>query len=48
MILQGVFKMFFLKAVLVVLSLIVLYVVLNDVSNFEERSVTTHAVHSNR
>ncbi len=40
--------MFFLKAVLVVLSLIVLYVVLNDVSNFEERSVTTHAVHSNR
>ena len=48
MILQGVFKMFFLKAVLVVLSLIVLYVVLNDVSNFEERSVTTHAVHSHR
>ena len=40
--------MFFLKAVLVVLSLIVLNVVLNDVSNFEERSVTTHAVHSNR
>ena len=40
--------MFFLKAVLVVLSLIVLYVVLDDVSNFEERSVTTHAVHSNR
>ncbi len=40
--------MFFIKSLLVILSLVVLYIVLNDVSNFEERSVTTHAVHSNR
>lgn len=40
--------MFFLKILLVVASLAVLFVVLKDVSSFDERSVVTRAVHSNR